>query len=45
MIHSPLAVLPSAETSITGVVVWCRISLPTGCGRPRWYSMIVSQSV
>ena len=35
MSQTPLAVLPSAATSITGVVVAWRMSLPSGDGRPR----------
>ena len=43
--QTPLAVSPSAATSITGVVVACRMSLPTGDGRSRWYRVTLSQVV
>ena len=36
MSQTPLAVSPSAATSMTGVVVACRMSLPSGLGRSRW---------
>src|ERR671933_446722 len=45
MSQTPFAVSPSPATSITGVVVAWRISLPTGDGRSRWYRVTLSHVV